>query len=82
MHCVILDQKHIVDGITIKRAWNNSVIVTWILVETSSDDSRGSPLYIVTYTPLDGGRTGSINTTSNSVTLTGLDSGVSYVIQW
>ena len=38
------------------------------------------PLYIVTYTPLDGGRTGNINTTSNSVILTGLNSGVSYVI--
>ena len=80
MHCVILDRTNIVDGIIIKRASNNSVIVTWILVETSSADSRGSPLYIVTYIPLDGGHTGSMNTTSNSVTLTGLDSGVSYVI--
>ena len=43
-------------------------------------EAKGFPLYIVTYTRQDGGSTGSINTTSNSVTITGLDSGGSYVI--
>ena len=68
------------DGITVKRKPDSSVLVNWKPVKMTSDETGGSPLYIITYTPSDGGRTGSINTTSNSVTLTGLDSGVSYVI--
>ena len=75
-----LDQANIVDGITVKRTLDSSVLVTWIPVEMISDDNRGSPLYNVTYTPSDGGSTASMNTTSNSVTLTGLDSEVTYVI--
>ena len=79
---LILDQtlSSIVDGITVKRTSGSSVLVTWIPVEMSSDDSRGSPLYNVTYTPSDRGSTGSILTTTNSVNLTGLTSGDSYVI--
>ena len=68
------------DGITVKRTSGSSVLVTWIPVEMISDDSRGSPLYIVTYTPLDGGRSGSVITATNSVNLTGLNSRVTYVI--
>ena len=69
-----------VDGITVKRTLNSSVLVTWIPMAMSSEDSRGSPQYNVTYAPSDGGSTGSIITTTSSVTLTGLDSGVTYVI--
>ena len=69
-----------VDGITIKRTSDSSVLVTWKPVNMSFDETRGSPLYIVTYTSSDGRSNDSITTTSNSVTLTGLDSGVSYVI--
>ena len=68
------------DGITVKRTVNSSVLVTWTPVEMSSDETGGSHLYIVTYNPLDGGRTSSSITTSNSVSLPGLDSGDSYVI--
>ena len=68
------------DGIIVKRTLNSSVLVTWTPVEMSSDETGGSPLYVVTYNPSDGGRTSSSITPSNSVTLPGLDSGVSYVI--
>ena len=78
--CYISDQTKLVDGITVKRMLDSSVRVTWIPVEMTSDETGGSPLYIVTYTPSDRGHTGSINTTLNSVTLAGLNSGVSYVI--
>ena len=68
------------NGITVKRIVGGSVLVTWIPVEMSSNDSRDSPLYNVTYTPSDGGHTSSIITATNSVNLTGLNSGGSYVI--
>ena len=46
----------------------------------NSDETGRLFSYIVTYTPLDGGSTGSVITSTNSVTLTGLNSGVAYVI--
>ena len=68
------------DDITVKRTLDSSVLVTWTPVKTTPNKTRGSPLYTVTYTPTDGGPTGSINTNSDSVTLTGLNLGVTYVI--
>ena len=68
------------NGTTVKRTLNSSVLVTWTPVETSSEDNKGSPLYNVTYAPSDGGSTVNILTATNSVNLTGLNSGVSYVI--
>ena len=78
MHLLHLEPQKVVDGVTVEWTSDNSILVTWMGL--SYAEAKGFPLYTVTYTPRDGGSTGSINTTSNSVTLTGLDPGVTYVI--
>ena len=78
LYLLNLEPQKMVDGVSAKWTSDNSILVTWMGL--SYAEAKGFPLYIVTYTPRDGSSRGSINTTSNSVNLTGLDSGVSYII--
>ena len=48
------------------------MLVTW--TPLSYVEARGFPLYLITYTSDDGSTSGSVNTTSSSVAITGLDS--------
>ena len=78
LYLLYLEPQKMVDGVAVEWTSDNSILVTWMGL--SYAEAKGFPLYIVTYAPRDGGSTGSINTTSNSVTLTGLDARVTYVL--
>ena len=53
------------------------VVVTWIPL--SLTEARGFPLYILSYTSNDDSSTGSVNTTSSSVKVLGLDPQIGYL---
>ena len=63
-----------------KASWNHdgSVLLSW--QPLSLTEAKGFPLYIVSYKSVDGSSRESVNTTSSSVVISGLNSKVSYII--
>ena len=55
---------------------DGSVGVRW--TPLSLTEARGFPLYIVSYTSIDGAVLGSVNTTNSSVIITGLNPNIGY----
>ena len=66
-----------VDSVTVEWTTTSSVLVTW--TPLSYIEARGFPLYLITYTSDDGSTSGSVNTTSSSVAITGLDPQYVYI---
>ena len=64
---------------SLKASWNHdgSVLLSW--QPLSLTEARGFPLYIVSYKSVDGSSRGSVNTTSSSIAILGLNSKVGYM---
>jgi hypothetical protein len=64
---------------SVKAYWKSgsSVVVSW--QPTSYAEATGIPLYMISYLPDNGGKTGSVNTTNSSTTFKGLDRQFGYV---
>ena len=65
------------EDVKVVRNSDGSVSVDW--TPLSLVEARGFPLYIITYTSDDGSTTGSVNTTTSSIVITGLNQEVGYV---
>ena len=66
-----------VDSVTVEWTSVSSVLVAW--TPLSYIEARGFPLYLITYKSDDGSTSGSVNTTSSSVAITGLDHQYVYI---
>ena len=64
------------DDVDVVALGDGSVRVGW--KPLSLTESRGFPLYIVSYTSDDGAALGSVNTTNSSVIITGLNPNIGY----
>ena len=64
---------------SLKASWNldDTVLISW--QPLSLTEAKGFPLYIVSYKSVDGSSRGSVNTTSSSVVISGLNSKVGYI---
>ena len=60
-----------VDSVTVEWTTVNSVLVTW--TPLSYYEARGFPFYLITYKSDDSSTSRSVNTTSSSVAITGLN---------
>ena len=67
-----------VDSVTVEWTTVSSVLVAW--TPLSYIEARGFPLYLITYKSDDGSTSGSVNTTSSSVAITGLDPQYVYIV--
>ena len=56
---------------------DGSVRVRW--TPLSFTEARGFPLYIVSYTSIDGAVLGSVNTTNSGIIITGLNPKIGYI---
>ena len=65
-----------VDHLQVQWRADNSALVYWRpLADT---EAGGIPLYVVSYKSVDGSSRGSVNTSSSSVVITGLNSQIEY----
>ena len=67
-----------VGNVKATRNPDGSVLISW--QPLSLTEAKGFPLYIVSYKSVDGSSKGSVNTTSSSVVITGLNYKADYII--